>query len=62
MPIVVTGNKYFNNAGADALLASAEHTQPMKKKKSCTTLLTTTGGNRVADNQNSLIAGPSPVW
>src|SRR5580658_7108308 len=52
MTMVIRGNKYFNNSFARDLMTKdfMNNNQPSQ--------LTTTAGNPVADNQNSVTAGP----
>src|SRR5229473_4624735 len=55
MPIVTRGNKYFNY-GCEGGSMGATKIQSMTNKSE---LMTTSAGNPVADNQNSITAGPS---
>src|SRR5208282_2003114 len=54
MPMVARGKKYFNNSSESALIRENQNTFMAKKPET----MTTTGGNPVADNQNSITAGP----
>jgi catalase len=52
--MIMTGTKYFNN-GSQSVLVLTAGTLIMPKTPE---IMTTTGGNPVADNQNSITAGP----
>jgi len=52
--MVARGKKYFNNSSESALIRENQNTFMAKKPET----MTTTGGNPVADNQNSITAGP----
>src|SRR5260221_91149 len=54
MPIIITGNKYCNNSSQGGPLEKTK-IQSMINKAG---LMTTSAGNPVADNQNSITAGP----
>jgi catalase len=56
--MVTTGNKYFNNDVGGGSLREGEQNILMSRVKQSPSQLTTTGGNPVADNQNSITAGP----
>src|SRR6266446_10867176 len=53
MPIVIKGNKYFNNSSRCGSL-EATKVRSMTNKSD---FMTTSAGNPVADNQNSITAG-----
>src|ERR1700694_3827084 len=56
--MVMTGNKYFNNDVGGGPIGGKDRSTLMSPSKKRPPTLTTTGGNPVADNQNSITAGP----
>ena len=57
MPIVTTGKKYFNNTRRTFSLVRLNCIQYMRTDKKAPQL-TTAAENPIADNQNSITAGP----
>ncbi len=56
--MVMTGNKYFSHSAPGGSLSRTNTQQTMNKHQGTTPPLTTSAGNPVADNQNSITAGP----
>jgi len=54
MPIIITGKKYFNNSSQGGPIEKTKIHSMINKAD----LLTTSAGNPIADNQNSVTAGP----
>src|SRR5579862_9902996 len=54
MPIIITGKKYFNNGSQGGPIEKTKIQFMINKAD----LLTTSAGNPIADNQNSVTAGP----
>src|SRR5246127_4994347 len=54
MPIIITGNKYFNNSSRAGPVRGTK----IQSMSNTSNLMTTSAGNPVADNQNSVTAGP----
>src|ERR1700751_5506854 len=54
MPIIITGNKYFNNSSQGGPVEGTK----IQAMSNTSNLMTTSAGNPVADNQNSITAGP----
>jgi len=54
MPVKARWKKYFNNSSKSALIWKSQNTFVAQKPET----MTTPGGNPVADNQNSITAGP----
>src|SRR5713101_4196334 len=56
--MVTTGNKYFNNGVGGGPIGEKDGNTFMSQSRNGKTQLTTSGVNPVADNQNSITAGP----
>src|SRR6476646_3485434 len=54
MPMIITGNKYFNNSSQGGPVGGTK----IQSMSNTSDLMTTSAGNPVADNQNSATAGP----